>query len=91
MIGKFLEISTEHISEKSAKNFEKSRPSFIHQYKYGFYIMMPKLESVVDFMRGLLPDDVVGLMKYAWENDIQMIILDGDAEIVNDLPVYEWK
>lgn len=88
MIGKFLEISTAHISEKSAKILEKDCPPFIRQYESGFFITIPS-EDIIDDVA--LPDEVINIIKYAWKNDIQMIILDCDAEIVEDIPVYEWQ
>lgn len=88
MIGKFLEISTAHISESTAKILKKYCPPFIRRYEHGFFITIPS-EDLIDNVA--LPDELINIIKYAWKNDIQMIILDSDAEIVDDLLAYEWK
>lgn len=54
----------------------------------GFFIYVPhKDENLKSFD---LPDCVEGIFRYAQSHDSEWILLERDAEIRPDLPVYEW-
>ena len=46
-------------------------------------------QEFADFFQAL-PNDLQIVLKYAYEHDIELILLDSDACEISELPTYEW-
>ena len=62
-------------------------PKFIGGNLYG-YIVVLSLDD--DEELSSYPEDLVACMRYADELGCGLLILDSDADIVDDLPTYDW-
>ena len=38
-----------------------------------------------------MPKDLRILLQYAWINGIDLIRMDRDADVIDDIPVYDWE
>jgi hypothetical protein len=61
---------------------------------YGFFIVVPDNpadpENTDPIDLSELPKDLMGILEYAWENLCEWVMLDRDAEIIEELPTYDW-
>jgi hypothetical protein len=89
-IEKMLVLSTAHITEKTKDWLEQLPEAFIVYPKeeYGFFI--PLWEGILKEKKGEIPNELHNIMVYAKKKDCDWIMLDRDAFIIDDLPLYEW-
>lgn len=85
---KMLDISTAHISPETDKwlenNWETGLP--VDPLFAGFLIMVPS----PDLMNENWPEDFRLCLEYCMTNKYDYLKLDGDGEIITDLPTYNW-
>ena len=102
-VDTYCSLSTAHISPETNErmslsslsvknhNTRKSLPVFfpktIGGELYG-YIVVLCLDD--DEELSSYPEDLVACMRYADELGCGLLILDSDADIVDDLPTYDW-
>lgn len=92
MIKKYLELCTSHLTEETVNSLNTVQPPYSYQYPYGVFIIVPDRsseEEFADFFQAL-PNDLQIVLKYAYEHDIELILLDSDACEKSKLPTYEW-
>lgn len=89
MILRYLDASTGHLTQKTLNSLNSEDYPYSYQYDEGVFISVPENDDPEAFEK--LPKDLRKLLKYAWKNDVQLIRLDRDAEVVDELPVYEWN
>ncbi|MEK5586639.1 hypothetical protein MKZ21_30740 [Paenibacillus sp. FSL P2-0536] len=88
-IYKYMEVSTEHIQEKTntfLRDASKSLYSGISVYPKGVYGYWVN----VDPGRSDIPEDLAALIELANEKDCMWLVLDSDGAIVEGLPKWEW-
>ena len=92
MITKCMEISTTHITEDTANKLRDIDTrgnitlSIYDKEEFGWWVYidnrMNRNESI--------PDDLWRCIQYAQENGCNWLCLDCDAEVVDELPSYDW-
>lgn len=90
MIKQYLDISTTHLTESTMNNLDDTYP-FCFGYEEGTFISVPHDEDTLNYYYNNLPEDLYKLMLYAIKNNISLIRLDRDADIFDDLPIYNWN
>ena len=85
---KYLDISTAHLTQGTFGGLNSMHLPYAYNYDEGVFITVPSKDEV-DSVN--IPDDLRILLQYAWDNDIDLIRMDRDAEVCDDLPVYEWS
>ena len=85
---KYLEISTAHLKQKTFEGLNAMEPPYTYEYEEGVFISVPaqKETNISD-----MPKDLRILLQYAWINGIDLIRMDRDADVIDDIPVYDWK
>lgn len=84
----YLDISTAHLTYKTFCRLNAISLPYTYKYDEGVFITIPdKSETDITGMSG----DLRNLLRYAWNNNIDLIRMDCDAEIIDDLPAYDWK
>lgn len=81
MIKKYLELCTSHLTEETVNSLNTVQPPYSYQYPYGVFIIVPDRsseEEFADFFQAL-PNDLQIVLKYAYEHDIELILLDLDS------------
>lgn len=88
-ISRILTISTAHIRSQTARlmDMDAIHIGFYSAGEFGYHIWTFGWENYRDMM----PEDLKICIKYAAEHGCDWLCLDGDAETVSDLPVYEWS
>lgn len=97
-ISKVLELSTAHVSEKTAKMLDEEAETFSPEFplviyskgEFGWYVVVPEDEEDREQAKELLPEDLVVVMNFAIEQDCKWIFFDRDVEPSIELPCYEW-
>lgn len=85
---KYLEISTAHLKQKTLKGLNAMEPPYTYEYEEGIFMSVPdKNETNISDM----PKDLRILLQYAWINGIDLIRMDRDADVIDDIPVYDWE
>lgn len=97
--GRYCSISTAHITRETdallkAKEGVKNDlpiyfPKRIEGTLYGYIFVVAGWDEY-DERHSCCPDDLKACLQYAQSLDCAMLVLDGDCEIVDGLPVYEW-
>lgn len=97
--NRFCSISTAHITKETdallkAKEGVKNDlpiyfPKRINGTLYGYIFVVAGWDEY-DERHSSCPDDLKACLQYAQSLDCAMLVLDGDCEIVDGLPVYEW-
>lgn len=92
-IYKYLDISTAHITEETdeflrnqVKEYECGKP-IVYQKECGYFIHVSDKFDMDDLE---MPDDLRRCLEFAAEHDCYWLVLDGDAEIIDELPIYTW-
>lgn len=87
-ICKVLILSTAHIKPQTAKLINsKDFPIAVYEKKgYGWFISL----DMFDKESPQLPDDLNRIINYAIFIGCDWLCLDRDANVYNELPVYEW-
>jgi len=85
---KYLEISTAHLKQKTLEGFNAMEPPYTYECEEGIFMSVPdKNETNISDM----PKDLRILLQYAWINGIDLIRMDRDADVIDDIPVYDWE
>ena len=85
---KYLDISTAHLTQGTFGKLNSMHLPYAYNYDEGVFITVPS-KNVIGTI--IMPDDLRIVLQYAWDNDIDLIRMDRDAEVCDDLPVYEWS
>lgn len=91
-ITKMMTISTAHITEETANRLNRDPNDnnlgicVYPKSEYGWYIPIDK--ELIN-VKGL-PEDLVKVMKFAASMDCQTLCLDCDANICEELPIFDW-
>lgn len=85
---KYLEISTAHLKQKTLEGLNAMEPPYTYEYEEGVFISVPdqKETNISD-----MPKDLRILLRYAWINGIDLIRMDRDADVIDDIPAYDWE
>ena len=91
-ITKMVTISTAHIKE-STKSFLDETLLLPVYPSDDFYIIWIEddTESYLKPFKNAIPNDLWACIMFAHNLGCQWLCLDGDGEIVDELPIYEWK
>lgn len=84
-----LDISTAHVSRETATMLDGAPAIMITAYQkngYGWFVWVPP----ADFERTHTPDDLSKVFAYAREQKCDWVMFDRDAEIIDDLPSFDW-
>lgn len=92
MIGKYLDICTSHLTQKTIDDLVMGNIPGVVSYDYdeGTFLAVPdkfNLEQDNDNV----PLDLTELFTFAWEHGITLIRLDRDGEEIDEIPTYGWK
>lgn len=87
-VRKFLTLSTAHVTDDTRRILDETKvsdwPVFGFRGAYG-WVVYAHDESDWE-----IPQDLWGVCEYARKNDCDYIMFDADADIIDDLPHYEW-
>jgi len=87
-IRKFLTLSTGHVTKETQQILDGSTPKnwpvFGFGGEYGWVIYAHDEHDLE------IPPDLWGLCEYARSKGCDYIMLDADADLIDDLPQYEW-
>jgi hypothetical protein len=94
-IYKHLDLSIAHISDADNGLLSSGVDLTYHDHDYGYYIPVPSTDSIlaekVEQAKACgLSDDFCRLLIMAHANECTLIVLDGDAEIDDNLPIFDW-
>lgn len=93
-IAKMVTISTAHITAETVKLMDNTA-SILHReliiFNTGFgWIIYCNTLNYGAINESLVPDDLLACMKFACKNACEWLRLDSDAEMVDELPTYDW-
>jgi len=87
-ILKMLDLSTAHVSKETAQMLDDDRLSdFVVPYQkgdFGWFIWVPPVEH-----EGV-PADLRAVLAYARTQQCDWVMLDCDAETIDNLPSFDW-
>ena len=83
----YLDISTAHLMQETLNRLNAINPPYTYKYNEGAFVSVPDKTEVSIIS---MPEDLRILLEYVWDNDIELIRMDRDAEVSEDLPVYDW-
>lgn len=91
-IYKYLDISTVHISEKTNEYLINNLhngffPLYVFHTGNGFIINVP---YNLDELERELPGDLISCLGLAQKHNCRWLMLDCDAEVVNELEQFDW-
>lgn len=88
MIGKYIEMSTAHLTESTMQRLEADEIDDAHPVtdEYGAYL------PVSDILKNsnTIPCDLKECVDYATRNDVSLIRFDRDVDLIAGLTVYLW-
>lgn len=91
-ITKMVTISTAHIKESTTSFLEETLLFPVYQSDYFYMIWIEDdTEPYLKPFKNAIPNDLWACIMFAHNLGCQWLCLDGDGEIVGELPVYEWK
>ena len=91
-ITKMVTISTAHIKESTTSFLEETLLFPVYQSDYFYMIWIEDdTESYLKPFKNAIPNDLWACIMFAHNLGCQWLRLDGDGEIVGELPVYEWE
>lgn len=95
-INKMLTISTAHIKPSTAKMLDEEAnvgelgltvyPKGPAEAPFGYFIYINPDESVSQ----TLPEELSNALVFATEHGCNILCLDGDGEIIEELPTFDW-
>lgn len=96
---RFCSISTSHLTRKTWMHLQALEgecldlpiyfPKRIDGVLYGYIFVVAGWDDD-DQTRAVTPNDLKACLEYAQSLNCDMLIIDGDCQIVGGLPVYEW-
>ncbi len=103
MSNTVLEISTAHITEKDNELLgvmgrdPVAEPLNIGNMEYGYAIVLPLNEEYFNPLKEECEEQAYELsesfwkmMQYAFDNKHRVIIIDRDADVIDELPTNDW-
>ncbi len=91
-ITKMLTVSTAHISYATAKKLSDKgyrKQMDIAVFEKSIYGWLVHCDPTLEGREGIT-DDLWRCMELANKNGCEWLCLDSDAQIIDDLPVYDW-
>lgn len=85
---KYLDISTAHLTQGTFGKLNSMHLPYAYNYDEGAFITVPSKNEIGTI---IMPDDLRILLQYAWINGIDLIRMDRDADIIDDIPAYDWE
>ncbi|WP_442951658.1 DUF5983 family protein [Paenibacillus sp. GYB003] len=88
--GTYLKLSTSHIHPKSNQwlsDDEQGVLAVFDKHIYGYWILVPDAEADLKDV----PDDLQHILRFASELGCSWIMLDGDGQVIEELPTYDWE
>ena len=90
-ITKMVTISTAHIKESTTSFLDETLLLPVYPSDYFYTIWIEDDTEYYDTFKNAIPKDLWDCIMFAHNLGCQWLRLDGDGEIVGELPVYEWK
>lgn len=90
-ITKMITISTAHIKESTTSFLDETLLLPVYPSDYFYTIWIEDDTEYYDTFKNAIPKDLWDCIMFAHNLGCQWLRLDGDGEIVGELPVYEWK
>ena len=90
-ITKMITISTAHIKESTTSFLDETLLLPVYPSDYFYTIWIEDDTEYYDTFKNEIPNDLLACIMFAHNLGCQWLCLDGDGEIVDELPVYEWK
>lgn len=97
-VALFCGISTAHITEKTdallkmMENRRNSLPIFfpkrIDGLIYGYIFVVPEFDD--EELSSSWPKDLLACLRYAASLGCDLLIIDGECDVVPELPIYDW-
>lgn len=89
---KMVTFSTAHIKESTTSFLEETLLFPVYQYDYFYMIWIEDdTEAYLKPFKNAIPNDLWACIMFAHNLGCQWLCLDIDGEIMDELPVYEWK
>lgn len=92
-IYNYLDLSTAHITQetdeylrKQAKEDEAYK-AIVYEKDCGYFVSVPEWDEIDDYD---MPDDLKACLKFAAEHNCYWLVLDGDADTIDELKTYKW-
>lgn len=87
MIYKYLDLSTGHVSRKTAKWLDNNPDGIIMYLKgeYGWIIHVSSEEYDKN-----IPNDLIKVIEYAKSKECGWIMFDADGEVIEELELFNW-
>lgn len=93
MIDKILTLSTAHITEEDAKYLGKEESFSVGDFGFGFF-MFTYIGRDIDELSEWCPKQYSiafkNILKHARKKNCRYICLDCDADVIEDLQVFDW-
>jgi hypothetical protein len=101
-VEKMMCLSTGHITEETAKAFATLEdlsppPAWLQRlivYLHGEYgwLLCIGGDAVdhIDLVNDGVPEELYGVMKHAHAHDCEWLLLDQDADLIDELPHFDW-
>lgn len=91
-IYKYLDISTAHIKEETDTYLQKqvrndNSPLIVYEKECGYFI---HVSYNLDEIEMHIPSDLASCLGFARKHNCYWIVLDRDAEVIDELETYEW-
>ena len=102
LIGKFLDISTSHITKKDARLLDRtvgSNPLIVYKYPEGFFVLVPeKFDRKNKYFHQELAlakkfgysKALLNILRKAYAKNCWFVRLDCDGTVYSDLPTFKW-
>lgn len=86
---KLADISTAHLQDFTINGYMRdiNCPITSYEYDYGRFVLVP--DATLDIQN--VPSDLIAVLEWALINNVQWIRFDCDAEVLPELPVYDWR
>ena len=87
-----LGLSTGHVTEATAKMLDNEDLSIVVYPKseYGWFVHVPTYEPDFEDCKTDLPEDLRACLDWARKHNAEWLMFDRDAELDEELPVYDW-
>lgn len=91
-IYKYLDISTAHITKETdtylqRKVRDNNSPLIVYKKECGYFVCVP---YDLDEIEMYIPVDLTSCLGLAKKHNCYWLVLDCDAEIIDELETYEW-
>lgn len=87
-----LALSTAHISYESYQYLGSGHTDFLvyDKEEYGWFIPIVTEDSHLELLKGVVPSDLYKVLIFAKHHGFTWVMLDCDAERIDELPKFEW-